>query len=175
MYCPTCGNQYAGWATLVSQSCPYGHEGLICNTSCNLPKQVINGHCIIPEPYLKQKGPSDSCPSTQADNPINFAIGNKFQLETDYQPSGNTTLSFCPNSNSTFTYDNRGLLKTKLDKKGNLTTYDYNERDLEISRTEAAGTPQARTITTEWHPTLFLPVSITEPNQITSYTYNTQG
>ncbi|MDP3817116.1 DUF6531 domain-containing protein [Pseudomonas sp.] len=81
----------------------------------------------------------------------------------------------CPNSNSTFTYDERGLLKTKTDNKGNLTTYDYNERGLEVSRTEAAGTPQARTITTEWHPTLFLPVTVTEPARITRYTYDAQG
>ena len=420
LYCPTCGNEYRGWATFRSESCQYGHEGLNCNTTCALPKQVIDGQCVIPEPYLKQKGPSNSCPSTEAGNPINFAIGNKFQSETDYQASGNTTLSFtrsynsldglwrhsfstylrfvtaqyvavvmahgresfftvdgatvtptstelgvltktdtgwqflstnnehftfdsggkltrwsnargavhqftyagsqvtvtdnfgnslsfeenadrqprtltapgiqvaygynankrlisvsrtvggqtterrfhyedsrnnalltgitdelgvryatwrydaqgraissehaggaekmgvaynsdgtvsvtnelgkvakyrfqaiegvkrisaiegqpsanCPNSNSTFTYDGRGLLKTKTDNKGHLTTYTYNDRGLEVSRTEAVGTPQARTITTEWHPTLFLPVSVAEPSRITHYTYDDQG
>jgi len=81
----------------------------------------------------------------------------------------------CPNSNSTFTYDERGLLKTKTDNKGHLTTYDYNTRGLEASRTEAAGTPQARTITTEWHPTLNLPLTVTEPTRITTYTYDAQG
>lgn len=86
------------------------------------------------------------------------------------EPSAN-----CPNSNSTFTYDARGLLKTKTDNKGHLTTYDYNTRGLEISRTEAAGTPQARTVTTDWHPTLFLPITVTEPSRITHYTYDDQG
>nr|WP_193749997.1 DUF6531 domain-containing protein [Pseudomonas toyotomiensis] len=81
----------------------------------------------------------------------------------------------CPNSNSTFTYDERGLLKTKTDNKGILTTYDYNERGLEVSRTEASGTSQARTITTTWHPDWFLPVTITEPDRITQYTYDNQG
>ncbi len=38
---------------------------------------------------------------------------------------------------------------------------------LETSRTEAAGTAQARTITTDWHPTLFLPVQVSEPGRIT--------
>ncbi|SIQ07957.1 RHS repeat domain-containing protein, partial [Aquipseudomonas alcaligenes] len=56
------------------------------------------------------------------------------------EPSAN-----CPNSNSTFTYDSNGLLKTKTDNKGVLTTYTYNARGLEISRTEASGTAQART------------------------------
>lgn len=84
-------------------------------------------------------------------------------------------LGSCPMSNSTFTYNERGLLKTKTDNKGHLTTYEYNARGLEISRTEASGTPQARTITTEWHPTLFLPEVVTEPDRITRYHYDDQG
>ncbi|UXY55135.1 DUF6531 domain-containing protein [Pseudomonas tohonis] len=86
------------------------------------------------------------------------------------EPSAN-----CPNSNSTFTYDDRGLVKTRTDNKGNITTFDYNERGLETSRTEAFGTPQARTVTTTWHPTLFLPASVTEPDRITTYRYDDQG
>jgi YD repeat-containing protein len=81
----------------------------------------------------------------------------------------------CPNSNSSFTYDSNGLLKTKTDNKGVLTTYTYNARGLEISRTEASGTAQARTITTDWHPTLFLPTVVTEPKRITTYHYDDQG
>ena len=96
--------------------------------------------------------------------------GSKKIIAIEGEPSAN-----CPNSNSTFTYDERGLLKTKTDNKGNLTTFDYNERGLEVSRTEAAGTPQARTVTTEWHPSLFLPVTVTEPSRITRYTYDDQG
>ncbi|WP_236208157.1 RHS repeat protein [Pseudomonas tohonis] len=86
------------------------------------------------------------------------------------EPSAN-----CPNSNSTFTYDDRGLVKTRTDNKGNVTTFDYNERGLEISRTEAYGTAQARTVTTTWYPTLFLPASVTEPDRITTYSYDDQG
>ncbi|WP_285961991.1 RHS repeat protein [Pseudomonas tohonis] len=86
------------------------------------------------------------------------------------EPSAN-----CPNSNSTFTYDDRGLVKTRTDNKGNITTFDYNERGLETSRTEAYGTLQARTVTTTWHPTLFLPASVIEPDRITTYSYDDQG
>lgn len=81
----------------------------------------------------------------------------------------------CSYSNSEFVYDDNGLLKTRKDANGNLTTYEYNDRGLEISRTEASGTPQARTITTEWHPTLFLKTKVTEPNRITTYQYDAQG
>ncbi|KAB0560199.1 RHS repeat protein, partial [Pseudomonas aeruginosa] len=48
-------------------------------------------------------------------------------------------------------------------------------RGLETSRTEAAGTAQARTITTDWHPTLFLPVQVSEPGRITRYQYDAEG
>ncbi|SDG71518.1 YD repeat-containing protein [Pseudomonas benzenivorans] len=81
----------------------------------------------------------------------------------------------CPSSNSTFTYDSRGLIKTRTDNKGYVTTYDYDARGLEISRTEASSTPQARTVTTEWHPTLYKPVTITEPERVLHFEYDSQG
>lgn len=101
-----------------------------------------------------------------------FSIINGLKLITaiEGEPSVN-----CPSSNSKFTYDERGLLKAKTDNKGHLTVYDYNSYDLEISRTEGANTADARTITTEWHPTLLLPVAVTEPTRITTYTYDEQG
>ncbi|MCP1646654.1 RHS repeat protein [Pseudomonas nitroreducens] len=94
----------------------------------------------------------------------------KYVTAIEGQPSAN-----CPASNSSFTYDTQGLLKTKTDAKGNLTTYDYNDRGLETSRIEASGTPQARTITTEWHPSLYLKTKVTEPDRITTYQYDAQG
>ncbi|HHM8575905.1 TPA: RHS repeat domain-containing protein, partial [Pseudomonas aeruginosa] len=72
--------------------------------------------------------------------------GIKRIVAIEGEPSPN-----CPSSNSTFTYDDQGLLTSKRDNNGNLTTYQYNARGLETSRTEAAGTAQARTITTDWH------------------------
>lgn len=86
------------------------------------------------------------------------------------EPSAN-----CPNSNSSYGYNNRGQLTSKTDNKGYRTTYTYNARGLESSRTEAVGTPQARTITTEWHPMMFLPLVVTEPKRIIRYQYDNQG
>ncbi len=99
-----------------------------------------------------------------------FIQGIKYITSIDGEPSPN-----CPSSNSTFTYDDQGLLTSKRDNNGNLTTYQYNARGLETSRTEAAGTAQARTITTDWHPTLFLPVQVSEPGRITRYQYDAEG
>ncbi|WP_259757333.1 DUF6531 domain-containing protein [Pseudomonas sp. GCEP-101] len=98
------------------------------------------------------------------------ATGSRRITSVQGQPSAN-----CPYSNSSFTYDSKGLLKTLTDAKGHLSTYDYNDRGLETSRTEASGTPQARSVLTEWHPTLFLKTKVTEPDRITTYQYDAQG
>jgi YD repeat-containing protein len=88
------------------------------------------------------------------------------------QPGG----SGCAASASNLTYDANGNIATRTDFKGNITTYIYDlTRNLEVSRTEAFGTPQARTINTQWHPTYRLPVMVTEPLRSTNYTYDPQG
>jgi RHS repeat-associated protein len=44
-----------------------------------------------------------------------------------------------------------------------------------LSRTEAAGTPDARTIATTWHASLNLPVTVTEPTRTSTNTYDSSG
>jgi YD repeat-containing protein len=116
--------------------------------------------------------------STTVTNPLNKQTTYSFQSVAGAKRiasiSGAQSAN-CPSSNATFTYDNRGLIKTKIDNKGYLTTYEYNSRGLEESRTEASDTPQQRTITTEWHPTLYRPATITEPNRILTYHYDDYG
>ncbi|WP_213881942.1 DUF6531 domain-containing protein, partial [Pseudomonas sp. dw_358] len=87
----------------------------------------------------------------QANYKFQLIDGVKRVVAITGEPSDN-----CLASNSSYTYDDRGLILTKTDAKGNLTTYTYNDRGLESSRTEASGTPQSRTITTTWDPTRFL-------------------
>ncbi|WP_220812375.1 DUF6531 domain-containing protein [Pseudomonas paralcaligenes] len=117
---------------------------------------------------------------------LSTSIVNEYGKTTEYQfarydgvkrisairgePSAN-----CPSSNSKFEYNSLGQLTRKTDNKNYRTTYIYNARGLESSRTEAVGTPQARTITTEWHPTFFLPLVVTEPKRIIRYQYDNQG
>jgi YD repeat-containing protein len=74
-----------------------------------------------------------------------------------------------------FTYDANGFIASRTDFNGNITKYVHNTRGLETSRTEAFGTPQARTITTVWHQIYRLPTKITEPNRITSFAYDAKG
>lgn len=81
----------------------------------------------------------------------------------------------CDGANQNYTYTPEGWIASKTDWNGNTTAYSYNSKGQEISRTEASGTPQARTTTTEWHPTFQLKARVVEPGQETLYTYDTQG
>ena len=73
------------------------------------------------------------------------------------------------------TWDANGWPLTQVDRNGNTTTLQYNARGLETSRTEAYGTPIARTITSTWNPNFRVPASISEPDKTTSFTYDGNG
>jgi YD repeat-containing protein len=73
------------------------------------------------------------------------------------------------------TYDANGFVASRTDFNDIVTTFVNDSRGLQTSRTEAVGTPEERTITTEWHPTFRLPIRITEPGKITTFTYDAQG
>lgn len=81
----------------------------------------------------------------------------------------------CAAANKSYDYYPNGTLKSKTDWSGNVTTYERDGFGREISRTEAAGTSDARTITTEYHPTLNLPVRIIVPGRVEVMTYDEQG
>jgi RHS repeat-associated protein len=74
------------------------------------------------------------------------------------------------------TFDTNGNLATRTDFNNNQTSFTFDTtRNLETSRTEAFGTPRARTIETEWHPDFRLPAQIDEAGRTTTYTYDTVG
>jgi len=83
--------------------------------------------------------------------------------------------SGCPVPPLKETYDANGFLASRTDRKGYVTLYSHNSRGLEESRTEASGTPKARTITTAWHPVLALPQEVNEPGRRTTFTYDASG
>jgi RHS repeat-associated protein len=71
------------------------------------------------------------------------------------------------------TYDANGNLETSEDFNGNVTTYLFNTRGLEESRTEAYGNVVlARTTTTAWHTLVRKPTVITEPGRRTTNAYD---
>ncbi|UTW46349.1 RHS repeat protein [bacterium SCSIO 12696] len=81
----------------------------------------------------------------------------------------------CAAANKTYTYDTNGFLASKTDWLGNLISYTRDTKGQELSRTEAAGTPDERVFTTEWHPTLNLPTKITSSDYELIYSYDSGG
>ncbi len=106
-----------------------------------------------------------------------------YQFQTILGDIKNTSISQpCVSCGGTSTattgYDSNGNVASRSDFNNNVTTYIFDlARNLEISRTEASGKPEARTITTTWHSVFRLPAEITEavgkPEQrITTFTYD---
>ena len=81
----------------------------------------------------------------------------------------------CGGQFSQTSYDANGFINNRTDFNGNRTTFINDSRGLQISRTEATGTPVVRTITTDWHPSFRLPTKITEPGKVTNFTYDANG
>jgi RHS repeat-associated protein len=80
------------------------------------------------------------------------------------------------NEYASATFDAFGNFQSTVDFNGIGTRYTHDtERTLELSRTEAYGTPRARTISTSWHATYRLPALIDEPGRLTTFTYDGDG
>ncbi len=80
--------------------------------------------------------------------------------------------ALCQNKNAANSYDENGFLASTKDFNNNVTTFEFDERGLERSRTEAQGKAGERTVTTEWHPVFRRPVKITEPGRETAFIYD---
>jgi YD repeat-containing protein len=74
------------------------------------------------------------------------------------------------------TQGTNGLVTSQTDFKGVVTTTSWDvARRLPTSVTRASGTPEAQTVTTQWHPTFSLPALVTESGRSTAYTYDALG
>jgi len=72
--------------------------------------------------------------------------------------------------------DTNGLITSETDFNGIVTTTTWDvARRLPTTVIYASGTPDARTVTTQWHATFALPVLITEAGRTTAYTYDALG
>lgn len=101
-----------------------------------------------------------------------YTVFNGVDLQTyESKPNGAGGLVY-----SDISYDTNGNFASRTDYNGNKTTFSYDlARNLELRRVEGSGTPQARTITTEWHQIFRLPQRIAEPRRITTFTYDANG
>ncbi len=73
------------------------------------------------------------------------------------------------------TYDAAGNVASKRDFADKETRYSYDALGRETQRIDGYGTADAKTTTTEWHPTWNLPVRVTRPGQINNFSYGTAG
>lgn len=72
--------------------------------------------------------------------------------------------------------DANGFITSETDFKGVVTTTTWDAaRRLPTTVVRAAGTPEAKTETTQWHPVFNLPATITEAGRTTTLTYDTLG
>jgi len=124
---------------------------------------------------------SDATGTTWSDETGPLGATRRFsfsQLGQRILTTGNTqpATSGCQAGISQYGYDALGNMTSKQDLAGTRTTYEYDQaRKLETTRTEAAGTTLARTVTTTWHPTFALPATITEPGKATANVYDGNG
>ncbi|MEO8164570.1 MAG: hypothetical protein ABI619_04160, partial [Betaproteobacteria bacterium] len=113
-------------------------------------------------------------------DPLSSTRTNGYQVVQRVAQSTAISGPACPTCGpAARSFDTNGFQASVTDWNGNVTTYlrqDPNGRlDLETSRTEASGSPVARTITTQWHATLRLPTLISEPGRTTAFTYDANG
>jgi RHS repeat-associated protein len=115
--------------------------------------------------------------TTTITNAFGLSRTRSYQLlQGTFKPSASTTPGQqCGENFAETGHDANGFVSSRKDFNGNITNYVNNARGLEESRTEAYGTPQARTITTQWHTTFRLPMQIDEPGRRTTYTYHPAG
>jgi YD repeat-containing protein len=81
----------------------------------------------------------------------------------------------CPISNSSFTYDARGQIATHTDGLGHIAALVYDTQGRLTTKTEAQGTPLERITTTTWDGTSFRPRTVTTPDRVTTFSYDTKG
>ena len=81
----------------------------------------------------------------------------------------------CAASNSTYVNNASGVMISRTDAEGNVTTFAHNERGLETQRIEGAGSSEARIVETEWRSAFSRPTKITTPELETTYDYSASG
>ncbi|MDP2027588.1 RHS repeat-associated core domain-containing protein [Sulfuriferula sp.] len=142
-------------------------------------RAISTGHASGADLYtLAYTTNASGNPSTVVTDPLGTARTYSFQ--TILGVVKNTSLTqpcaSCGGSSAATTYDANGNVASRTDFNGVVTTYSYDlTRNLETRRTEASGTPQARTISTVWDAAFRLPTQITEPGRVTRYVYDSHG
>lgn len=89
--------------------------------------------------------------------------------------SGDRCYDCNQNQAQTRQHDEYGNIISRTDWEGVVTNYAYNEAGLEISRVEAVGTANERTILTTWDPVHRKPARVEQGDRATNYFYTDSG
>jgi len=81
----------------------------------------------------------------------------------------------CQGTAMDYAFDDNGFLIEKTDAEGVITRFSRDAQGLELSRTDAAGLPEERSVTTHWDSALRKPLVVTEGNTETRYVYDSEG
>ncbi|WP_431796688.1 DUF6531 domain-containing protein [Cupriavidus metallidurans] len=122
---------------------------------------------------------------------LQFLAGNQTTVTTadgssrtiTFQSQGNvihpTSVSApcpeCGNVAKTTAYDTSGNVSSRVDFDNKETRYTYDALGRETQRIEGYGTADAKTTTTEWHPTWNLPMRVAAPGRVDYFTYDAKG
>ena len=120
----------------------------------------------------------DASVSTTVTNALGRSTTYQFQRVND-QPrlmsvDGLATAN-CAASNTLYERDPQGNVTRMTDAEGNVTTQEFNNRNLQTARTLGLGTAEERRIETEWHATFSMPTKVTTPELETQYSYSAAG
>lgn len=133
---------------------------------------ITNSEVEGPGPNSLQFSTS-SANSTVVTNANGAARTYNFELVQGLAKATSITGPACPECGpATKSFDENGFLASVTDWNGSQTRLTNNARGLETQRIEGFGSPEARTLTTEWHSDWRLPTRRAEPKRITTYVYN---
>jgi YD repeat-containing protein len=81
----------------------------------------------------------------------------------------------CAAATKHYEYNAQGLLESRTDWRGNVTTFEYSNAGQETKRTVAFGTDDAQEFETQWSATHNLREKIITPGLTVNYTYTAEG
>jgi len=81
----------------------------------------------------------------------------------------------CGSTSQSTDYDPSGNATRRVGYDGSATTYTYDAQGRETQRIDGAGTPNARTTTTEWDAVSGLPSRVASPGRVDVVEYDEQG
>lgn len=81
----------------------------------------------------------------------------------------------CGNVAKTTTYDTSGNVASRVDFDNKENRYSYDARGRETQRIEGYGTADAKTTTTDWHPTWNLPLRVASSGKLDTFIYDSVG